>query len=171
MSTIGVTSGPSDFWTTFFPGVLLFGIGLGLTVTPLTTTVMGALDTQMAGMASGVNNAVSRTAGVFAIAIIGALFLMVFAGAVEDRTAALGLSDQARRDLRGEAARLGEASVPAGVPQEQAGRVDRDIREGFVHAFRVVLLIAAGMILVSTVIAATMIGDGRRRRGGFPGRA
>ncbi len=170
MSTIGVTRGPSDFWTTFFPGVLLFGIGLGLTVTPLTTTVMGALDTQMVGMASGINNAVSRTAGVFATAIIGALFMMAFTGAVEDRTAALGLSDQARRDLRKEAARLGDASVPASVPREQAERVDRDIKEGFVYAFRVVLFIAAGMILVSTVIAATMIGDGGRRRGGGPGR-
>jgi EmrB/QacA subfamily drug resistance transporter len=164
MSTIGVTAGPSDFWTTFFPGIFLFGIGLGLTVTPLTTTVMGALDTHLAGTASGVNNAVSRTASVFATAIIGSLALMAFTGALEDRAAALDLPLQARADLREEAARLGDAAVPASVPGAEVQRVDREIDEGFVYAFRVVLFIAAGMTFTSTVIATALLGPEREAK-------
>jgi hypothetical protein len=58
---------------TVLPGVIVFGLGLTLTVAPLTATVMAAADARYAGIASGVNNAVSRAAGLLAIAVIPGL--------------------------------------------------------------------------------------------------
>ena len=92
LAQVGLTAGPASYWTTFLPGLVLFGLGLGLTVVPLTTAVMTAVDDQFAGTASGINNAVSRTAGVLALAILGAWALTHFAGQLGERTAALPLA-------------------------------------------------------------------------------
>ena len=85
MAWAGVTPGPSRYWVSFFPGVLLLGIGMGITVAPLTTAVMSSVASHLSGTASGINNAVSRTAGVLAIAVVGALSLVLFAHSLDAR--------------------------------------------------------------------------------------
>lgn len=60
-----------DYWTHLLPGILLFGLGLSMTVAPLTSAVLGSIDSHRAGIASAVNNAVARIAGLLAIAMLG----------------------------------------------------------------------------------------------------
>ena len=156
-SLIGLTAGPASYWTTFFPGILIFGIGMAITVAPLTAAVMGALPAHYAGTASGINNAVSRTAGVLAIAIVGALALFVFASALDRRTATLGLPATVRAALQADAARLGAASVPAGVTPDQSEAIRLAIRLAFVDAYRVVMLVCAGLAWLGAAMAALLV--------------
>jgi len=84
VSSIGVFSMlsvqvPVNYWSQLLPGVILFGIGLSITVAPLTSAILGSIKTSQAGIGSAVNNAVSRIAGLIAVAIIG-----IFAGSSLD---------------------------------------------------------------------------------------
>jgi EmrB/QacA subfamily drug resistance transporter len=157
LARVGVTRGPMDYWTTYFPGIVLWGLGMGCTVAPLTSAVMGSVATHYSGTASGVNNAVSRTAGVLAIAVVGAVALFTFAGALQERTASINLSAAARVALQAETGRLGGAEVPAQVAAEDTGATKLAIRLAFVDAFRTVMAICAGLAWLSAAIAALLV--------------
>ncbi|WP_210515476.1 MFS transporter [Hymenobacter terricola] len=163
LSEIGLTAGPAAYWTTFSPGVALFGLGMALTVVPLTTAVMTAVDDQYAGTASGINNAVARTAGVLALAILGAFALTHFAGQLEQRTASLPLSTEARQLLHQEAGNLGAAAVPAAVSAAERGAVRTAIRESFRHTYQQMLWLCAGLAVASAGLAFWLVPMGPRR--------
>ncbi len=167
-SLVGITRGPADYWTTYFPGTLLWGLGMGLTVAPLTTAVMGSVATHHSGTASGVNNAVSRTAGVLAIAVVGAVALFAFATALQAHTAPLALPVEARTALQAQAGRLGGAEVPAQVAAEDVGATHLAIKLAFLDAFRVVLFICAGLAWLSAAMAAVLVERGDLTPGPFP---
>lgn len=149
----GLTSGAGEYWTTFFPGALLLGVGMGITVAPLTTTVMGSAPSEMSGTASGINNAVSRTAGVLAIAIFTAIALTFFGDAIQSRTSAMDLSDEVRTDLRAEAARLAEARVPDSAPAAFQPVMQQGIKLAFVDTFRLIAWGAAGLAWLGALCA------------------
>ena len=104
-----------DYVSDLLPGVLLFGVGLAATVAPLTSTVLGAVEEQRAGVASGVNNAASRVAALLAIAALGAVVGARYAHELDARTAALPLDAAERRALSELRARplAGDAREPA----------------------------------------------------------
>jgi MFS family permease len=150
----GITAGPREFWTTFLPGFLLVGIGLGLTAAPLSATVMSSVAAQRFGLASGINSSLTRLAGVGAIAVLGPIVLTRFSGALESRTASMNLTVAARAELRDEATKLADAKVPAGLDAETAARVRRAIKESFVDGFRVAVIIAGGLSWLAALMAA-----------------
>lgn len=157
LSRPGLTGGPADYWTTFLPPILALGIGMGITVAPLTTAVMGSASVQYAGSASGINNAVSRTAGVLAVAIMGAIALLTFQNGLTTRTAALALPAEARAALQAEAEKLGEAQPPANLPAEDETAVAEAIQQSFITTFRLMNYIGAALAWISALLAAVLV--------------
>jgi EmrB/QacA subfamily drug resistance transporter len=148
-----------SYWTTFFPAVVVLGFGMAVTVAPLTTTVMSAVDPRHAGVASGVNNAVARVAGLLAIAVFGVVLVRTFEARVRPRLDHLALSPSARADIDRELPKMAGADlarVSSISPQERTA-VPAIIDEGFVFAFRLVMILAAGL-----AVAAAAFGNGIR---------
>src|SRR5690606_32991558 len=152
-----------SYWTTFFPPTAVLGFGMAVSVAPLTTTVMSAVSEDHAGVASGINNAVARVAGLLAVALLGAIAVGVFADGIAERAAALDLPAEHADALREQAPRLAEAAVPDGIAEPERQRLERLLDEAFVQSFRAVALLAAACALGSAVCAAATIRPGGRR--------
>ncbi len=148
-----------SYWTTFFPAVVLLGLGMALAVAPLSTTVMTSVDSQHAGLASGVNNAVSRTAGVLAVAVLSLALVGAFDGALEQRTASL--SAAARDGVLAQRSRLASIDV-SGVAEAERGRAQQAVAASFVDGFRLVMVAAAGLAVAASGCAAISL-EGKRR--------
>jgi len=157
LSFVKQTSGPSAYWATFFPGILIFGLGMSFTVTPLTTTVMGAVANHYSGTASGVNNAISRIASVFANAIIGALAILFFTGFLNTRMKQSSLKEEAKIQVVSQAANLGDAKVPANITGENKIKIARDYKEGFISVYVKVMRICAMLAVLSALMAFLFI--------------
>jgi EmrB/QacA subfamily drug resistance transporter len=153
----GITAGPSSYWTTFFPAVVVMGFGMSITVAPLTTAVMGAAGQSRAGIASGINNAVSRTAGLIAIAIFGIVVLSVFTSSLDSQLATLHLSPGVQQYIDAQHIKLAGINVPTHVNGEEQAALKRAIDESFVRSFRLVALISAALALVSAFSAWLLI--------------
>lgn len=149
----GLTGGPADYWTSFFPGLLLLGVGMAITVAPLTTAVMGAVDQEHAGVASGINNAVARAAGVLAVAVMGVLALLLFAGALDRQTAAAGLPEPTRAALAAEADKLAGAMPPEDLAPAETTLAQRAVGLAFVDTFRILAWVGAGLAWLSAALA------------------
>jgi hypothetical protein len=89
-----------SYWTTFFPVVVMLGVGLALSSVPLTTTVMGAVESRHAGLASGINNAIARTAALLSIAVLSTVVLNVFTDSLDSHLATLGIAPEIRYQRR-----------------------------------------------------------------------
>jgi EmrB/QacA subfamily drug resistance transporter len=146
-----------SYWTTFFPAMAVLGLGMAITVAPLTTIVMSAVGDERAGTASAINNAVSQIAGMLAVAVLGALAVAVFSAAIEPGVAELHLPSDIRNALEQEVPRLAEAHVPEQVQGEVRHKLEQILADSFVQSFRAVTLVAAGLALISALFALWMI--------------
>ncbi|HEY2907335.1 MAG TPA: MFS transporter, partial [Vicinamibacterales bacterium] len=139
-----------SYWTTFFPAILVLGIGMSITVAPLTTTVMTSIDDERhTGAASGINNTVARAAGLLAIALFGALAIMIFAGDLSARLGRLGFDRATRRAMTSQRLKLAETEPPRNLPAEQRERIAHAVADSFVHAFRVAMIGCAALAAAS----------------------
>jgi hypothetical protein len=158
---LSVPGSGAGYWSSFFPGVVVLGLGMAISVAPLTTTIMSSVPQSQAGVASGINNAVSRTAGLLAIAVLGVVMLQVFSSGLKFRLAALNISAETRNAIYEQRIKLGGIDVDetAAHPSGQAGTneqankqaIEQAVKDSFVSGFRTIMLIAAAMALASTL--------------------
>lgn len=146
-----------SYWTGFFPAMTVLGLGMTVSVAPLTTTVMGAVADRHAGVASGINNATARIAGLLAVALLGAVAVGAFRAALDDRLTATQVPPETRRVLQAEVPKLAEAQVPPQIAGAERQVLERALHESFVQSFRLTMLIAAALALLSALCAALTI--------------
>ncbi len=153
----GITGGPGSYWITFFPAVVVMGLGMTITVAPLTTAVMGAVEQRHAGIASGINNAVSRVAGLLAIAIFGLIVLSVFTSSLDSHLATLHLSPSVQQAIEMQRVKLAAITLPTNVSSQTQAALKNAIDESFVSSFRLVALICTILALASALSAWLLV--------------
>jgi len=152
-----------NYWTTYFPAMVVLGLGMSGVVAPLTTTVMDSVSEHQAGVASGVNNAVSRVASLLSIAVLGMVAFHVFNDQLTDKLNASGLPGPMKQTVLEQRNRLTQIEAPNGLNSDQQQVLKRSIDESFLSGFRWVMCISAGLALLSAVSAWTMI-EGKSQR-------
>jgi hypothetical protein len=141
----------------------VLGFGMAVSVAPLTTTVMQSADVQYSGVASGINNAVSRVAGLLAVALLGAIAVGVFRADLSERLSATHTPQRLQATMRAEASKLAEAKVPPLRDEQQRQQLTRIMHESFVGSFRAVMLLTAGTALLSALCGWVTIRPAQRR--------
>jgi EmrB/QacA subfamily drug resistance transporter len=145
------------------PAVALFGLGLSITVAPLTATVLGAVEQAHSGVASGVNNAIARIAGLLAIAVLGAFVAAQFSHSVDHSLASRPLSPPARAAVSEAKARsLGTAPANRLAGTERT-RVRAALEDASTSAFHLGLGIGAGLVLAGGLVSLAGIQNPRRK--------
>lgn len=152
-----------SYWTTFFPAVAVLGLGMATSVAPLTTTVMGAVPESQAGVASGINNAVSRIAGLLGVAVLGIVMLHAFNRELDRHLTESNIAPETRRLIDEQRVRLAGAEPPSNIDAETQAALRRTINESFIFGFRLVMASAAVLALASAASAFMMI-EGKRLR-------
>jgi EmrB/QacA subfamily drug resistance transporter len=146
-----------SYWKTFFPPMAVLGLGMAITVAPLTTTVMNSVKQSHAGIASGINNAVSRTAGLLAVAVLGVIMFQTFNACLDQRLYPINVPQQVRDELGAERIKLAAMQVPAGLNDDTKLAINQAIDECFISGFRRVTLIGAALAFGSSLIALVML--------------
>ena len=152
-----VPSVGGSYWNTFFPAFLVLGLGLAVSVAPLTTIVMNAVDQNRAGTASGMNNAVARIAGLLAVAVVGIAMLGAFSFRLNHSLKALGISADTMQALQANETRLAALAAPAGIDLSVAAAIRASVDRAFVFGFRIMMLLCAGLSITGAVFAWRMI--------------
>jgi EmrB/QacA subfamily drug resistance transporter len=155
----GITRGTEDYIATFLPPATLFGIGMGMMIAPLSTTIMGSVSQHYAGVASGVNNTVSRGSGVLAVAIFGGIGLIFFSNAITVTLQNSDLPEVAQQAMMDNAGDLGNTPIPNALTSEQTQFAIEAVKWAFVDMFRLMMLIGAGLSVVAALIAYFMIDE------------
>ncbi len=148
-----------SYWSTFFPGVLVLGLGMAVTVAPLTTVVMSSVGQHSAGAASGVNNAVSRVAALLAIALLGIVMAHAFNRALEERLAASALPLEAVQAVETQRDKLAGIELPTDIQPPVRNVLQQAVGESFVHGYRAVMILGALLSFTSAGLALAWVGQ------------
>ncbi|HEY0895049.1 MAG TPA: MFS transporter [Sphingobacteriaceae bacterium] len=157
LSAVRQTSGAGDYFHTFFSGILVFGLGMSITVVPLTKTVMSSAGNQFSGTASGINNATTQLSGVFANALFGALAVFFFSSAMHRRLTDSALPGDHRRLVVAQAVNLGNAQVPEAIRDSDRAAITAFYRASFIDAYGNILKLSAMLCFAGAFMTITFI--------------
>jgi EmrB/QacA subfamily drug resistance transporter len=152
---------PTGYWTSFFPAVVVLGLGMAISVAPLTTTVMNSVKQNRAGVASGINNAVSRVAGLLAVAVLGIVMLYTFNAQLDRILQSLPVSAEGKSAIDQQRTRLAAIEIPQSLPAQDRDQLKQGIDNSFVSGFRWVAIVCSLLGLASALSAWWLI-EGKR---------
>jgi EmrB/QacA subfamily drug resistance transporter len=152
-----------DYLVDLLPGLLLFALGLSITVAPLTATVLADADESNAGIASGVNNAIARVAGLVAIAAVGAVVAASFSARLVDEVGAAAERPEVAAAVDEAKERPLSALEVEAVPQDVAASVAEAAEDASIGAFHVGIGISTALVALGGVLGLVGIRNPRRR--------
>jgi MFS family permease len=150
-----------SYWTTYFPAVVVLGIGMSLVFGPLSVAILNAVESEHSGLGSGVNRSVQRTAKLLGLAVLAFLLLAAFDNSLDTRVDALDLPPSQKAALQAEQVNLGANDILKGASSEDRIAIDHAVDQAFINAFRLAMVVSAGMALASAAAAALLI-QGKR---------
>lgn len=143
----------AHYWTAFFPAFIVLGLGMAISIAPLTTVVMNSVDQKRVGIASGINNAVARVAGVLAIAVLGIVMVAAFAHSLRESVSSMNLKADVVHELESNLAKLGDLHAPQDVDPQTATMIQSAVMQAFVFGFRVIMLLCASLAVASATVS------------------
>jgi EmrB/QacA subfamily drug resistance transporter len=152
-----------DYLTELLPGLLIFSVGLAMTVAPLTATVLADADEHNAGIASGVNNAIARVASLIAIAAVGAVVASAFGSALRDELGADARRPEVARAIKEAEKQPLARVVVKDVPPPVRAEVAAGSQDASVKSFHVAIAIATVLVALGGVLGLVGIVNPRRR--------
>ena len=155
----------AGYWKGFFPAFVVLGIGMGISIAPLTTVVMSSVGQDRAGAASGINNAVARVAGVLAVAVLGIVMVKLFSLSLNRSLVGELIPSAALQYVQSNEIKLAGIDLPSGLGADATAVIRESIRHAFVFGFRGVMLICAGLSVCSAAVAWRMIPIRVQKRG------
>ena len=156
LSFVTQTGGAHQYFTTFFPGILVLGVGMTLTVTPLTSTVMGSVSKHFSGIASGVNNAMTSISRVVANAVFGALAIVFFSTALLHGLENTSWEPAKKNIVLTQASNLGNATVPPELAEHKQ-EVKQLYENSFITAYAKIQRISAGLSFFAALMSILFI--------------
>ena len=142
-AAFALLDGQHGYASAILPGVLLLGVGLTLAVAPLSTAVMSSVQEGKTGIASAVNNAISRLAGLLAVSLLSLVLLHGFQGSLRTQLDRSDVPESLRQEILANSARMHETPVPAQMEARQSAEVALFLDRAFLRGFRVVMLVCA----------------------------
>ncbi len=128
-------AGSGSYFYTFFPEMFVLGLELALSVAPLTTAVMNAVDIKYSGTASGINNAVSRVSGLVAVAALGIVMLFLFSCGMDNGMHLHDIPEAVQTAFKAEYIKLADAEMPTGISSEIEITLKNLINVSYLNSF------------------------------------
>lgn len=156
MTLLAITGRNANYFVDFFPGLILFGLGMAFVIAPLTKSAL-AVDLKYSGSASGVNNAVARVAGLLAVAVLGAIVLSLFTNNLTNKIYSSNLENDQKEIILSQKNDLGDISIPASFDRESRINSQIIIEDSFIYGFRVAMGICAFLAFLAAVFSFILI--------------
>src|SRR4029079_4202629 len=150
-----------SYWITFFPAAAVLGIGMSISVAPLTTTVMNAVEAGFSGAASGINNAASRVASLLAVAVFGLIVTSMFERSLHSRLEHSAVAPRVAEAIEQQRNKLAAIELPEGIGADAEAAARQAIAAAFVTGFRAIMLLGAVLALASAASAWMLIENAR----------
>jgi EmrB/QacA subfamily drug resistance transporter len=146
-----------NFWLTFFPAVMMLGLGMAISVAPLTTTVMTSVSQNHVGIASGINNAISRAGSLLAIAVLGIVTVQSFNQTLDRALPRIDLPKSAQEVVHESRSKLAGVTWPNDMDAQTRAELLPIINDSFVAAFRRVMAIGVALAAASSLSALLLV--------------
>jgi EmrB/QacA subfamily drug resistance transporter len=152
-----------NYLTDVFPAVFVMGLGFAILIAPLSTIVMNSVDARHAGVASGINNFVSRVAGLLAVALVGLLVMRTFDDGLQKRLDAFGPRPEVRAAVEAQRDKLAGIETPEAATPDERQALRGAVNESFLEGFRAQAWASAIAGVLAALCAAALVRDTRRK--------